>query len=97
LVRLGEGLFGITPIANSQISITIGLFVLVISSNIEKYQTLLWVIVIQEIEVIIIHIYQIMNGDPDFFNDLTILVIYSIYAAVILLLTKFPSTNPEPI
>jgi hypothetical protein len=79
-------IFGITPVAYSQISITIGLFVLVVSSNIKKYQNFLWVIVIQEIGVIFVHIYQILNEISEFFNNITILTIHFIYLVVIILL-----------
>jgi hypothetical protein len=79
-------IFGITPVAYSQISITVGLFVIVVSLNIKKYQNFLWVIVIQEIGVILVHIYQIVNEISDFYNNITILAIHFIYLVVILLL-----------
>jgi hypothetical protein len=79
-------IFGITPVAYSQISITVGLFVLVVSTNIKKYQNFLWVIVIQEIGVIIVHVYQIFNEISDFYNNITILAIHFIYLVVIILL-----------
>ncbi|MHA2291231.1 MAG: hypothetical protein ACXACK_03630 [Candidatus Hodarchaeales archaeon] len=79
---------GTVSINYYQISITIGLFAFMLSWDTSKYHDLLWVLVIQEIGVIILHIYQIIAAISDFYMNVIILSLHVVYLTAIILLRE---------
>ncbi|MHA2327454.1 MAG: hypothetical protein ACXACR_02935 [Candidatus Hodarchaeales archaeon] len=79
---------GTVSINYYQISITIGLFAFMLSWDTSKYHDLLWVLVIQEIGVIILHIYQIIAAISDFYMNDIILSLHVVYLTAIILLRE---------
>lgn len=77
---------GNVQLAYNLISISVGLFAFVMSWDTEKYQDFLWVLVIQEIGVIFIHIYQIVAEIPDLFMNVIIAFIHLVYILAIIFL-----------
>ncbi|MHA1947277.1 MAG: hypothetical protein ACW97W_14325 [Candidatus Hodarchaeales archaeon] len=70
---------GTLTINTSQVLITIGLFALLISRNTIKYKDFIWILVVQQIGNILVHIYQILNEISDFYMNLIIIAINFIY------------------
>lgn len=78
--------FGDTTLIYSQISITVGLFILVVSSDPKNYHNFLWVIVIQDIGEVLVHINLILNETSYFIINVIVSVTHSIYIIALLLL-----------
>lgn len=79
---------GTVSINYYQVSITIGLFAFVLSWDTSKYHDFLWVLVIQEIGIIVTHIYQIIAEISDFYMNLIILILHTVYLLAIILLRE---------
>ncbi|MFW9853795.1 MAG: hypothetical protein ACFFFG_01950 [Candidatus Thorarchaeota archaeon] len=74
------------PLLYNLISITFGLFVFVLSLDTDKYHDFLWVLVIQEVGVVLFHLYQTVAQIGDPFFSLTIAGFHFIYLVAIVYL-----------
>ena len=90
------GLFSLMPDASgilieigyAQFSVILGLFALVIAKNAKKYHTFLQLFVLNEIGVVLVHVYYIVNEIGSFYTNVTILVVHLLYLAALVLLTE---------
>jgi len=75
-------------INTSQTLITIGLFSLFITRDTKKYDLLLWVLVIQQIGNILVHIYQLIYRIDNYVMNMIIIIINTVYLVAILILKE---------
>jgi hypothetical protein len=91
---LVPGSFGDTSLVYSQISITVALFTLVVSSDIKKYQNFLWIVVVQEIGEVSVHLY-LSNIDLQYSGLYVSIAIVHIFYLLALLILMGRSVIPN--